>query len=166
MGIGRRGQTRTMRMSLLGGFQLENEGAELILPEGSQRLLAFLALKGRSIRRPLVAGTLWPVATEDHASSSLRSALARLQGGARAAVATEFSDSSGRGRSSDSRGRIVVGTLARVVWRETTSTVARASTSTMARPRSSRNVTPATDGSCVAAIAGLSSRRARCSRRR
>jgi DNA-binding SARP family transcriptional activator len=77
-----------MRMSLLGGFQLENEGAELILPEGSQRLLAFLALKGRSIRRPLVAGTLWPVATEDHASSSLRSALARLHGGARAAVAT------------------------------------------------------------------------------
>jgi hypothetical protein len=81
MGIGRRGQTRTMRMSLLGGFQLENEGAELILPVGSQRLLAFLALKGRSIRRPLVAGTLWPVATEDHASSSLRSALARLHGG-------------------------------------------------------------------------------------
>jgi SARP family transcriptional regulator, regulator of embCAB operon len=75
-----------MRMSLLGGFQLENEGANLILPEGSQRLLAFLALKGRWIRRQTVAGTLWPVATDEHASSSLRSALARLDNGARSAV--------------------------------------------------------------------------------
>lgn len=75
-----------MRMSLLGGFQLENEGANLILPEGSQRLLAFLALKGRWIRRQTVAGTLWPVATDEHASSSLRSALARLDTGARSAV--------------------------------------------------------------------------------
>lgn len=58
----------------------------MILPEGSQRLLAFLALKGRLVRRQAIAGTLWPVATEDHASSSLRSALARLQEGARDAV--------------------------------------------------------------------------------
>ncbi|MGH2664123.1 MAG: hypothetical protein ACRDH8_15255 [Actinomycetota bacterium] len=47
-----------LRISLLGGFQLENEGPTIILPEGSQRLLAFLALKGRLIRRPVVAGTL------------------------------------------------------------------------------------------------------------
>lgn len=65
---------------------MEDEGPTIILPEGSQRLLAFLALNGRSIRRHVVAGTLWPVATEDHASSSLRSALARLHGRARAAV--------------------------------------------------------------------------------
>jgi len=75
-----------LRISLLDGFRLEDDGPTIILPEGSQRLLAFLALKGRSIRRPVVAGTLWPVATEVHASSSLRSALARLHGGARAAV--------------------------------------------------------------------------------
>jgi DNA-binding SARP family transcriptional activator len=75
-----------LRISLLGGFKLEDEGPTMILPEGSQRLLAFLALKGRLIRRQAAAGTLWPVATEDHASSSLRSALARLQGEARAAV--------------------------------------------------------------------------------
>jgi SARP family transcriptional regulator, regulator of embCAB operon len=75
-----------LRISLLDGFRLEDEGPTIILPEGTQRLLAFLALKGRSIRRPMVAGTLWPLATEDHASSSLRSALARLHGGARAAV--------------------------------------------------------------------------------
>jgi SARP family transcriptional regulator, regulator of embCAB operon len=75
-----------LRISLLDEFRLEGDGPTIILPEGSQRLLALLALKGRSIRRPVVAGTLWPVATEEHASSSLRSALARLHGGARAAV--------------------------------------------------------------------------------
>lgn len=76
-----------LRISLLDQFRLEDEGLSIILTEGSQRLLAFLALKGRLIRRAVVAGTLWPVATEDHASSSLRSALARLHRGARAAVA-------------------------------------------------------------------------------
>jgi DNA-binding SARP family transcriptional activator len=81
-----------IRISLLGGFQLESEGPTLILPEGSQRLLAFLALKGRLIRRQTVAGTLWPVATEAHASSSLRSALARLGGGARASVEATAQD--------------------------------------------------------------------------
>lgn len=76
-----------VRISLLGGFQLESGSPASILPEGSQRLLAYLALEGRSISRQKVAATLWPVATEVHASSSLRSALARLRGGARASVA-------------------------------------------------------------------------------
>jgi SARP family transcriptional regulator, regulator of embCAB operon len=80
------------RISLLGGFQLEMEGPALILPEGSQRLLAFLALKGRLIQRQTVAGTLWPVVTEERASSSLRSALARLRGGVRAAVESTARD--------------------------------------------------------------------------
>jgi SARP family transcriptional regulator, regulator of embCAB operon len=81
------------RISLLGGFQLETaEEPVLILPEASQRLLAFLALKGRLIQRHTVAGTLWPVATEVHASSSLRSALARLRGQARASVAITARD--------------------------------------------------------------------------
>ena len=74
------------RISLLGGFELEVEGPTVIIPEGSQRLLAFLALQGRFVRRQTVAGTLWPIATEGHASSSLRSALSRLRGRARAAV--------------------------------------------------------------------------------
>jgi DNA-binding SARP family transcriptional activator len=82
----------SIRISLLGGFQLEKEGPAIILPEGSQRLLAFLALKGRLIQRQAVAGTLWPVATEVRASSSLRSALARLRDGARSAVAATARD--------------------------------------------------------------------------
>jgi SARP family transcriptional regulator, regulator of embCAB operon len=81
-----------LRMSLLGGFQLEDEEAELILPEGSQRLLAFLALKGRWVRRQTVAGTLWPIVTEDRANSSLRSALTRLGAGARAAIEATSKD--------------------------------------------------------------------------
>jgi DNA-binding SARP family transcriptional activator len=81
------------RISLLGGFQLETEEEPLlILPEASQRLLAFLALKGRLIQRQTVAGTLWPVATDVHASSSLRSALARLRGPARTSVAITARD--------------------------------------------------------------------------
>ena len=75
-----------LRVSLLDGFKLENDGSAIVLSERSQRLVAFLALKGRPIRRPAAAGTLWPAATEGHASSSLRTALTHLQGGARAAV--------------------------------------------------------------------------------
>jgi DNA-binding SARP family transcriptional activator len=71
---------------LLDGFRLQNGGSTIVLPERSQRLVAFLALKGRPIRRPVLAGTLWPTATEGHASSSLRSALTHLHGVARAAV--------------------------------------------------------------------------------
>ncbi len=67
-------------------------GSRSLLPEGSQRLLAFLALRGRSSRRQTIAGTLWPLATESQASSNLRSAIARLPGGARAAVATTARD--------------------------------------------------------------------------
>ena len=83
----RRGYTVAQAdLSLLDGFRLEDDEPSIILPEGYQRLLAFLALKGRPIRRPVVGGTLWPVATEDNASSNLRSAPARLQRRARAAV--------------------------------------------------------------------------------
>jgi SARP family transcriptional regulator, regulator of embCAB operon len=74
------------RISLLGGFRLEDKGAAIVVPEGSQRLLAFLALRGRLVKRPVAAGTLWPVSTEEHAASSLRSALARLPASAGAAV--------------------------------------------------------------------------------
>jgi DNA-binding SARP family transcriptional activator len=45
---------------------------------GSQRLLALLGLRDRALMRASVAGTLWPESTEDHAYSSLRSALGRL----------------------------------------------------------------------------------------
>src|SRR5215216_3843031 len=60
-----RGRRREgIRISLLGGFQLEDEGAAIVLPEGAQRLLAFLALRGRLVRRPVAVGTQEPAATE------------------------------------------------------------------------------------------------------
>jgi DNA-binding SARP family transcriptional activator len=67
------------RISLLGGFELHQGGFVFTgLTSGSQRLLAFLALKGRSIARTAAADTLWPEASEDRAHASLRSAIIRL----------------------------------------------------------------------------------------
>jgi DNA-binding SARP family transcriptional activator len=73
---------------LLGGFGLWWGRHLLSVPRGSQRLIAFLALHGGMVRRAAVAGTLWPDASEGHAYSNLRQALARLQGTARKALAT------------------------------------------------------------------------------
>jgi DNA-binding SARP family transcriptional activator len=58
-----------------------------VLSGGSQRLLAYLALHREPVPRSTAAGSLWPEATGDHASSSLRSALARLGSATRDAVA-------------------------------------------------------------------------------
>jgi len=58
------------------------------LSGGAQRLLAFVALRGRAVTRVAAAGTLWPDATQDHAFSSLRSALARLDEVTRDAIVT------------------------------------------------------------------------------
>jgi SARP family transcriptional regulator, regulator of embCAB operon len=74
-------------VALLGGFTLVWGGSVLGIPRVSQRLLAFLALHGRMVKRVAVAGTLWPDASESHAYSNLRSALARLQGTARQSLA-------------------------------------------------------------------------------
>jgi DNA-binding SARP family transcriptional activator len=74
-------------IALLGGFALFWGTSVLGIPRASQRLLAFLALHGGMVRRAAVAGTLWPDASESHASSSLRSVLTRLQGTARRALA-------------------------------------------------------------------------------
>jgi SARP family transcriptional regulator, regulator of embCAB operon len=73
-------------VALLGGFALFWGNSVLGIPTASQRLLAFLALHGRMVKRAAVAGSLWPDASESHAN--LRSALARLQGTARKALAT------------------------------------------------------------------------------
>ena len=70
---------RECAVSVLGSFDLSVGGRPMRdLPRGSQRLLAFLALRERSVARSAIAGTLWPEATEEHAQASLRSALSRL----------------------------------------------------------------------------------------
>jgi SARP family transcriptional regulator, regulator of embCAB operon len=72
---------------VLGGFALFWEDSVLRVPRASQRLLAFLALQSRMVKRAAIAGTLWPEASESRASANLRSALARLQGTARKSLA-------------------------------------------------------------------------------
>jgi DNA-binding SARP family transcriptional activator len=77
---------RQVRLMLLGAVHLANGHGLLILPAGSQRLLAFLAVRGRVVTRAATAGALWPDATDAHALASLRSSLARLDPASRGAV--------------------------------------------------------------------------------
>ena len=70
--------TSVVRLSLLGHFSLRADGVERPLAAGSRRLITLLALSGQWIRRPVVAGTLWPEANDARASACLRSAIARL----------------------------------------------------------------------------------------
>jgi SARP family transcriptional regulator, regulator of embCAB operon len=79
------------RISLLGGFGLSDGRVDVALAEGPQRLIAFLALRKKPVRRTLAAGTLWPDASPDRAHSSLRSTLARLDRAARSALAVTTS---------------------------------------------------------------------------
>jgi len=67
------------RLALLDAFQLscDDEVVPLSLP--AERLLAFLALRDRPVRRVSVACTPWIDTTEDHAFGSLRSALWSLR---------------------------------------------------------------------------------------
>jgi DNA-binding SARP family transcriptional activator len=68
-----------LEVCVLGTFRFWADGKALpAVLGGSQRLLALLGLRDRALMRASVAGTLWPDASEDHAYSSLRSALGRL----------------------------------------------------------------------------------------
>jgi len=68
-----------MRVGLLGRFALTWDVAPVGLAPGAQRLLAYLALSGRAVKRDLAAGVLWPAVSEERAHMSLRSALTRLR---------------------------------------------------------------------------------------
>ena len=100
-----RGGPDGLRVSLLGGFRVLRGSVQLSeLPLGSQRLLAFLALRDRAVTRGAVADALWPEASEEHGQSSLRSALSRLRKVAREGVlVTPLELCIGAGVSSDLR---------------------------------------------------------------
>ena len=67
-------------LSLLGGFVFSVGGDALLgVSTGSQRLLAFLAVRDHVMTRNQVAGTLWPESTDNQAGASLRSAVSRLE---------------------------------------------------------------------------------------
>lgn len=65
------------KLELMGGFQLQIDGKTLNVPHGGQRLLALLAVRGPT-QRAVIAGTLWPDASEARASGNLRSVRWRL----------------------------------------------------------------------------------------
>jgi DNA-binding SARP family transcriptional activator len=77
-----------LNVSVLGTFGFSAaDGSRPSLSGGSQRLLAYLALRTDSVTRASTAASLWPEATEDRACSSLRSALTRMGSTTRDAVA-------------------------------------------------------------------------------
>jgi DNA-binding SARP family transcriptional activator len=65
---------------LFGGPYVVVDGAKKQVPEGSKRLLAFVALRRGRVERRHAAGTLWPVGDDGRAAGNLRSALWRLRG--------------------------------------------------------------------------------------
>lgn len=65
-------------LSMLGGFVLRLDGARVEVPDSSQRLLVYLALRDRPQQRHVVAGDLWPDSTEARAAANLRSSLWRI----------------------------------------------------------------------------------------
>lgn len=66
-------------LCLLGGPFLVRNGKRLDIPNGSKRLLVFVALKGGRVSRRRAAGTLWPSGSDERAAGNLRSALWRLR---------------------------------------------------------------------------------------
>jgi DNA-binding SARP family transcriptional activator len=79
---------RPSALGLLHGFELRCGGSRVTLAHSAQRLLAFLALRGRPIRRDNVAGTLWIDASQEHANGCLRTTLWRVAPAVRALVST------------------------------------------------------------------------------
>jgi DNA-binding SARP family transcriptional activator len=63
---------------LLGGFELRLDDEVVFVSIGSQRLIAFLALRDRLLPRSYVAGTLWPDVPTTRANANLRAVLWRL----------------------------------------------------------------------------------------
>lgn len=65
-------------LQVLGAFRLRVDSMPIALPVHSQRVLAFLAVRGRSQRRQSVAEGLWPDVSQERCYASLRTALWRI----------------------------------------------------------------------------------------
>jgi DNA-binding SARP family transcriptional activator len=73
-------------LHLVGRFACRVHGRDLRLTPTAERVLAFLALARRPVRRHQLAGTLWPDVTDTRALTRLRSALWKLPATERAAL--------------------------------------------------------------------------------
>lgn len=68
-----------VRLDLLGGFRMRVGSLEMSVSDVVQRVIAFVALSNRPVRRDRLAGSLWPEKTDERAGANLRSALWRLR---------------------------------------------------------------------------------------
>jgi DNA-binding SARP family transcriptional activator len=66
-------------LHLFGGPRVVVGGRLMAVPEGSKRLLVFLALQRRHVERGWLAGLLWPDGEDSRAMGNLRSSLWRLR---------------------------------------------------------------------------------------
>lgn len=69
---------RSLRLALLGAWSLHADGANVAMSANGQRLLSFLALRGRT-PRDHVAGVLWPENDDQSALANLRTTLWRVR---------------------------------------------------------------------------------------
>src|SRR4051812_39235822 len=67
-------------LHLFGGPYVSVGPRRMGVPEGSKRLVAFVALHRRPVERRHAAGALWPIGDDGRAAGNLRSALWRLRG--------------------------------------------------------------------------------------
>lgn len=73
-------QAHCPELHLFGGPYVVLDGHRREIPEGSKRLLVFVALRRRRVERRQAAGALWPIGNDGRAAGNLRSALWRLRG--------------------------------------------------------------------------------------
>jgi DNA-binding SARP family transcriptional activator len=64
-----------LRLSVLRGFELRAGDAVVVVPTNVERVLAFLAVRGRPQLRSTVAATLWMDTTDERAGANFRTAL-------------------------------------------------------------------------------------------
>jgi DNA-binding SARP family transcriptional activator len=76
--IARQACDETPVLHLFGGPFVTYGRRRVSVPQGSKRLLVFVALHRGQVERGYAAGTLWPQGTEYRAAGNLRSALWRL----------------------------------------------------------------------------------------
>lgn len=67
------------RLHLFDGPYVVESGTRTEIPEGSRRLVAFVALNGPTVERRYAAGTLWSAVDDERAAGNLRCALWRLR---------------------------------------------------------------------------------------
>jgi DNA-binding SARP family transcriptional activator len=72
-------ETTTPVVHLIGGPYVSYGNDRRPVPEGSKKLLAFVALRLGRVERPYAAGALWPFGGDMRAAGNLRSSLWRLR---------------------------------------------------------------------------------------